>query len=55
MLVPLATGVTKDADDTAIVANITGHRSPIAGPVPAAVRVPRETKIVDDLAMLSKN
>lgn len=55
MIVAIVTGVTMDADDAAIVANIGGRRSPLAGPVQAPLRVPRETKIAVDLPLLSKN
>jgi len=39
------------ADDAAIVANIGGHRSPLASPW----SVPRETEITGSLSLLSKN
>ncbi|WP_157808858.1 MULTISPECIES: hypothetical protein [unclassified Janthinobacterium] len=55
MIVTMATGVATDADDAAIVANIAGRRSPVAGALLALLRVPRETKIVVDWPMLSKN
>jgi len=51
MIVPLANGVTTNADDAAIVANIVQCRTSILD----AIRVPRETENTVDLPLLSKN
>jgi hypothetical protein len=51
MIVAIATGVTTDADDAAIVAKISRRCSAI--PVP--LRVPRETETAMAALLLSKN
>lgn len=51
MIVPMAAGVTTDADDAAIVANIARRCRHILG----LLSVPRETETAVYLPLLSKN